>query len=302
MKILKADSAKLTEPIAVALGMFDGVHLGHQKIIEQAQAYAAEYGLKTAVVTLANHPRELTQGRAPSLLTDLEARLKLFERLAIDYVLVLDFTPDLMNTSAEEYLQKYLVDVLNSKFISIGYDHHFGHGREGSPKMLAEWCKQQGVELNVLEAFNFENYLVSSSVIRELIREGNISLANRLLGHKYFVLGEVVHGDGRGNQIGYPTANLKLSPGVRLPAHGVYAAEVELEAGTHKALVNIGTRPTFKTDDQLSVEVHILDFEGDLYDQILHLAFVDKIRDEIKFSSKEELIAQIEKDKECYTN
>lgn len=297
MQIIKGyHPNEIHEGTAVALGMFDGVHLAHQQIIKHAIDYAKKYNLKSAAITLTKHPRELIQGKAPALLTDLDSKLSLFEELGLDYVLLLDFDEALRAMAPGEYLQKYLIETLNSKFISVGYDHHFGKDRSAGPNFLRSWCEEHGLGLYVSEPVSVKDELVGSSRIREYIQEGNISKANLLLGRNYFVSGLVAEGDKRGSQIGFPTANIDLPAQVALPALGVYVAEIKILGEKHTAVVNIGKRPTFKDNDEPVVEAHILDFDKNIYGMKVELSFIDRLRDEIKFSSQEELIAQIEKD------
>ncbi len=285
---------------AVALGMFDGVHLGHKAVINKAIDYAKNNLIKSAVITLANHPRELTQGKSPKLITNLEERLILFESLGIDLVLVLNFDANLMNTSALEYLDNFLYKQLNAEFISTGYDHHFGKNREGNLSTLETWCLSKKISLNIEEALNINNEIISSSKIRELIKEGKIKDANLFLGHDFFIVSKVIHGDKRGSQIGFPTANLTSPESVVIPAAGVYSGDciVEDEKKIHRCAINIGHRPSFADDSDLTIEVHIIDFNENIYGKDLQVRFKDRIRDEKKFNSPEQLIEQIKQDLE----
>lgn len=289
---------------AVALGMFDGVHLGHKAVIGKALSYARSNDLKSAVITLANHPRELTQGKAPQLITRLEERLRIFEDLGIDQVLVLAFDQELMNTSAQEYLDKFLGKCLNVKFISTGYDHHFGKNRSGNIKLLESWCAAHKVALHEEQEFFFEGSKVSSSTIRHLLQDGDIKRANILLGHRFFMISKVIEGDKRGTKIGFPTANLEIYPEQIVPRIGVYAAQIKIEDDdkVYQAAVNIGYRPSFKNELELSIEAHILDFNRDIYGKTLELRFLDRIRGEKKFNSVDELVAQIKQDISVLTN
>jgi riboflavin kinase/FMN adenylyltransferase len=277
---------------SVALGIFDGVHLGHQSIIKAAQQEALERGLSSVILTFENHPRSLTINNSPSLITDFQTRLKLFKELGIDYVLAIKFSLEIMNMSPDEYLRSYLLGILNAKSVSVGYDHHFGKNRSGNVEFLKEFCKENGLSLTIKEAFKIDGDLVSSSRIREQLSTGNIKEANKLLGRNFTLRGTVIHGDGRGKELGFPTANLKISDELIKPKVGVYLAI----ANKHQCLVNIGYRPTFSDKQEISIEAHLLDFTGNLYNAELELEFIDKIRDEKKFSSKEELIKQIKED------
>jgi riboflavin kinase/FMN adenylyltransferase len=277
---------------SVALGIFDGVHLGHQSIIKAAQQEALDKGLKSVILTFENHPRSLTINNSPSLITDFQTRLKLFKELGVDYVLAIKFSLEIMNMSPDEYLRNYLLAILNAKSVSVGYDHHFGKNRSGNVEFLKEFCKENDLSLTIKEAFKIDGNLVSSSSIREQLSTGNIKEANKLLGRNFTLRGTVVHGDGRGKELGFPTANLKTSDEIIKPKPGVYLAT----ADKYQCLVNIGYRPTFTHKQELSIEAHLLDFTGNLYNAELELEFIDRIRDEKKFSSKEELIKQIKED------
>lgn len=277
---------------SVALGIFDGVHLGHQSIIKAAQQEALDRGLKSVILTFENHPRSLTINNSPSLITDFQTRLKLFKELSIDYVLAIKFSLEIMNMSPDEYLRNYLLAILNAKSVSVGYDHHFGRNRSGNVEFLKEFCKENDLSLTIKEAFKIDGDLVSSSRIREQLSTGNIKEANKLLGRNFTLRGTVIHGDGRGKELGFPTANLKISDELIKPKVGVYLAT----ANKYQCLVNIGHRPTFSDTQEISIEAHLLDFTGNLYNTELELEFIDKIRDEKKFSSKEELIKQIKED------
>ena len=285
---------------AVALGMFDGVHLGHKAVINKAIDYAKSKSIKSAVITLANHPRELTQGKSPQLITNLEERLIMFESLGIDLVLVLNFDANLMNTSALEYLDNFLYKQLNAEFISTGYDHHFGKNREGNLSTLETWCLSKNIVLNIEEALNINDEIISSSKIRELIKAGKIKEANLFLGHDFFIVSKVIHGDKRGTQIGFPTANLKNPESVVIPASGVYSGDciIDNEKKIYRCAVNIGHRPSFNNESDLTIEAHIIDFNEDIYGKNLQIRFKDRIRDEKKFNSPEQLIEQIKQDLE----
>jgi riboflavin kinase / FMN adenylyltransferase len=301
---------------SVALGIFDGVHLGHQSIIKAAHKEALKQGLSSAILTFENHPRSLTINNSPSLITDFPSRLKLFKELGIDYVLAIKFSLEIMNMSPDEYLKDYLLAILNAKSVSVGYDHHFGKNRSGNVEFLKEFCKEHNLSINVQEAFKIDGGLVSSSKIREQLSIGNIREANKLLGRNFTLKGTVIHGDGRGKELGFPTANLKISDKLIKPKVGVYLAVAKVisknlimnslsqnskkqfydENNKYQCLVNIGYRPTFSDNQELSIEAHLLNFTENLYDHELELEFIDKIRDEKKFSSKEELIKQIKED------
>lgn len=282
--------------------MFDGVHLGHRQVIEVAIKYAKQNSFKTAVITLKNHPRAFTQGKAPLLITNLDTRLALFEELGIDFALVLDFDENLMNTSAEEYLQKYLINILNVAFISTGYDHHFGKNRTGTPMMLENWAQSRSIPLKIVDAHKFNGKIISSSEIRDLITKGEILAANKMLGYDFMIISQVIEGDRRGRTLGYPTANLKLPADMVIPAKGVYVGNAEYQSKLYKAVMNIGTRPSFTDSVEVIIEAHLLDFHEDIYGKNLRLRLEKRIRDEKKFNSTQDLIEQIKLDIETSFN
>ena len=290
-RVLHQSQELFSSASSVALGIFDGVHLGHQSIIKAAQQEAFERGLSSVILTFENHPRSLTINNSPSLITDFQTRLKLFKELGVDYVLAIKFSLEIMNMSPDEYLRNYLLATLNAKSVSVGYDHHFGKNRSGNVEFLKDFCKENNLALTIKEAFKIDGDLVSSSKIREQLSTGNIKEANKLLGRNFTLRGTVIHGDGRGKELGFPTANLKISDELIKPKAGVYLAT----ANKHQCLVNIGYRPTFG-GKELSIEAHLLDFTENLYNAELELEFIDKIRDEKKFSSKDDLIKQIKED------
>lgn len=298
MQVLNKTSNKLPRKTAVALGMFDGVHIGHKTVIQQALDYAKANIVQSAVVTLANHPRKLTQGKAPDLITDLNTRLKIFEELGVDCVLILDFDKELMNTSAEDYLEKYLLNILNPEFISTGYDHHFGKNRGGSIEMLKIWTKNHHIKLVVVGEIDMDDEKISSSKIRDLIHLGKIKEANELLGHRFKIVSRVIKGKKQGQVLGFPTANLKLPEDTIVPATGVYSGRCSIEGfeNDYKCVVNIGYRPSFDDGNYKSIEVHILNFNQDIYGKDLNLEFEYKIRKEKKFNSLEDLKEQIKRD------
>ena len=308
MEIIEASSLSfgLKEKTAIALGMFDGVHLGHQKVISHAKEYAKEHGLKLGVITLKSHHKELTHRNlktksAPKLITNLETRLKVFESIGVDFALVIDFDLDFMNTSAEDYLSTYLKEKLNVAFISVGFDHHFGKNRSGNLESLRLWTKENQVELKIQEAFQIVDTIVSSSLIRQLLEHSQIKEVNEYLGYDFRYIAKIIHGEKKGRQLGFPTANLAIDPKVQLPANGVYKGyctivDSKYQGEIYNVAINLGHKPTIDSEKALSLEVHIPGFNDDIYGKKLDLRFIEKIRDEKKFDSIDELKLQIKKD------
>ncbi len=290
-----------TEGTGVALGVFDGVHLGHAEIIKKAVAFAKKNNFKSVVSTFCNHPHTEITGQAPKLLSSFEERLQLIEKLDVDAVLALEFDSKLRHMRAQDYFTKVLIECLSAKYISIGYDHKFGFNQEGTPDKLKEWGKKFGITINVNTPVNINDEPVSSTRIRKNIVAGQIKSANLLLGRYYSVAGNITQGLKRGTELGFPTANLMVPGDLITPAVGVYVGLLTILEGEKNQLpcvINIGHCPTFKDDNsELKVEAHILDFSfKELYGKKIKIEFIDRLRDEIKFNSKEELIDQIKKD------
>lgn len=289
---------------SIALGVFDGVHLGHVEIISNAVKYGKENKLTSIVVTFSNHPHTEITGQAPVLLSTFEERVKLIEKLGVDAVFALEFNSKLRHMSAKDYFTKILIDCLNSKFVSIGYDHKFGFNQEGNPDKLKEWGKKLGILIHVNSPVNINDEPVSSTRIRKTLSAGQVKSASKLLGRFYSIKGKVTQGLKRGTELGFPTANLMFPSGSVVPGVGVYAGFVKFLDEPVKdqkklpCVINIGHCPTFKEEtSELKVEAHILDFPfKELYNKNLEIEFVDRLRDEEKFSSKENLINQIKKD------
>lgn len=286
---------------SVALGMFDGVHLGHAEIIKNAINYAKKNNLTSVIATFSNHPHTEITGQAPKLLTSFEDRMELIKDLNVDCVLALEFDSKLRHLSAQDYFTKVLVDCLKAKFISIGYDHKFGFNQEGNPDKLKEWGKKLNITIHINNPVNIHDEPVSSTRIRKDITAGKVKPASLLLGRYYSLTGQVTQGLKRGTELGFPTANLMIQSEIVIPAIGVYVGFITILPSSSKKLpcvINIGHCPTFKEEtSELKVEAHILDFPyQELYNKKIKLEFIERLREEEKFNSKEELINQIQKD------
>ena len=238
----------LLEKSSIALGFFDGVHPGHQVVIGKAVEEAQRIGATAAVVTFTDHPRILTRGSSPMILTVIEQRLELFAKLGVEVTLALSFTEDLCKLTPREYVQMVLTDSLGARSISVGYNHHFGRDREGNPALLKVLGAEFGFEVHVAPMVLEDGLEVSSSRVRELIGEGDVETACRLLTHPFAIHGEVVHGEGRGRKLGFPTANMKLYEFQCVPKRGVYAGKARLRpTRILPCVINVGYRPTFKS-------------------------------------------------------
>ncbi|MCW3467426.1 bifunctional riboflavin kinase/FAD synthetase [Chitinophaga nivalis] len=284
----------------ITIGTFDGVHAGHRFIIQQLEQAAAHCGGETVIITFDPHPREVLLPKPNNirLLTTLPEKIALLERAGIHHLVVVPFTKAFSELSARSYLEDFLVARFKPHTIIIGYDHRFGHNREGGLELLEAEQKSYGFELIEIPQQVVHDLTVSSTKIRKSLQEGGSRLANELLGYTYFLSGTVVHGDKMGRQLGYPTANLHLTDERKLiPAEGIYAVWVRLndQENLLPAVMSIGFRPTFNGTD-LRLEVHLFDFNADIYDQQLTVYFVDYIRANEKFEDINALIKQMDKD------
>lgn len=288
---------------AVTVGVFDGVHLGHQALLRHLVEWAAEGGVDPVVVTFDVHPRTVLRGEGPALITTLEHRIGLLGRAGARGVVVLPFDRAMASWSPEEFVQRAFVDALRASRVLVGKNHHFGKDRKGDFALLSELGRAHGFEAREVE-LEVADDVISSTAIRERIAQGDLTGASELLGRPVSVLGRVVEGDRRGRQLGFPTANLDLQGSVR-PPNGVYVARARvtgdplaLGGPQVPAVVNIGRRPTFKPEGEAPlVEVHLLEPPAEeLYGRWLEVSFLARLRDERRFAGPAELVAQIGQD------
>ena len=281
--------------LSIALGFFDGIHIGHSAVLNSAVYYAKNNGVKSAVVTFENHPRCFFNKTEPEYILTKHEKLKIFENYGFDYVYFLKFDKNLAQLSADEYL-KFLHENFNPKAISTGFNHTFGKDKSGNADFLDKNQKQYGYEYFKQAPVTIDGETVSSSKIRENLRLGNIESANNMLGYNYFLEETVVEGEKIGRTIGFRTANLLYPKNMLKIANGVYSVEVEYNGQRFKGIANFGMRPSLGNTTVPILEVHILNFEKDIYGENLKVEFIKKIRDEKKFGSLEELKSQIAKD------
>ncbi len=283
--------------VSVAIGTFDGVHLGHQQVIRQAVADARQHEGLAVVVTFDRHPNSIVApDRVPPQIYSQPQKLRALASLGADATLVIPFTREFSALPAEDFIRALVQQLAPVQSVCVGSSFVFGRKRSGDVALL----QRLGAELNFvvhgLAAVALDGEMVSSTRIREALRAGEINRASQMLGREYALAGTVTHGDEVGRQLGFPTANLDAR-GLLVPPNGVYAAHARVAGAQHRAAVNIGTRPTLASAvPELRVEAHLLDFSGDLYGQEMELTFVAKLRDEQKFSSLQELQAQIARD------
>ncbi len=283
-----------------ATGFFDGVHLGHQKVLSAVRDKARELGKESQIVTFWPHPRSVLQQQAYDLrlLTSLQEKEMLFSSLGIDKITVLDFTREFSRLSTEQFLRQYLVEKCGVSHLVIGYDHRIGHDQGETQSQMIETCRRCGIETIRVEELVMDGQTISSTKIRRLLEEGNVVRAAEFLGRKYALKGVVISGNHLGRTIGFPTANLGLYNPLKLvPMNGVYAVDVLLRKEKYRGICNIGVRPTVNAGNNISIETHILDFDEDIYGLDLVVEFVGRIREEVKFPSLQALKAQLEKDK-----
>jgi len=285
----------------VTVGTFDGVHKGHRVIMNTVIEKAKSRDARSVIVTFDPHPREIINPGSAGikLLTTLEERCELLEDLGIDEMVVIPFDRDFSLLSSEEFIRDIIYEKIGVSEFVIGYDHHFGKDREGSIETVKKLGKELGFDVEVVKRQDVDEKPVSSTAIRKALSEdGNVELANEFLGRCYILNGTVIHGDKRGKKIGFPTANIKPEhPNKVIPKDGVYAVQVRYNGDFFGGMMNIGTRPTFEDDQKRTLEVNIFDFDQDIYGKTLQVRFLKRIRDELKFSGVDELIAQLQKDK-----
>jgi riboflavin kinase/FMN adenylyltransferase len=279
-------------PSAVALGAFDGIHLGHRAILGTAVAEARQGKLSALACTFDRHPMEVLQpDRAPLPITTLDERLELIAGTGIDTTVVIPFTPAVAGIEAKAFVQDVLVGTLKAREIVVGFNHRFGRGARGDAQLLEALAVPLGFRAHIVSALMVDGVAVSSSEIRSALQRGDLPAAARLLGRPYSIRGEVVRGAGRGRTLGFPTANVRTERPLGLPV-GVYVCRLQVAGREHQAVVNVGFRPTFGVNE-LAVEAHVLDFAGDLYEATVTLTFVRRLREERKFPSVDALKEQI---------
>ena len=280
---------------AVSIGVFDGVHRGHQQVLRELVKSATDQGLLAVAVTFDRHPLELVAPqRVPLMLTTVPQRLPIFEYLGIDLVGVLPFN-EVRQFSPDRFAELVLAEILSAQTVAVGADFRYGLNRRGNVESLQSEGERLGFEVKAVDLLTEHDGVLSSSRIRRLLAGGQVELATEALGRFYELAGVVVGGDRRGRVIGIPTANLEMAVGMARPGNGVYAAWSTVDDRTWPAVVNIGTRPTFG-GGAVTVEAHLLDFEGDLYGKNMGLRFVKRLRDEESFDSVQDLVAQIRRD------
>ena len=284
----------------VTVGTFDGVHFGHQKIIQRLQKIAKKNNGESVLLTFDPHPRKiLLKDRGLNLIHTIKEKINILENLGLDHLVIYPFTLEFSKFSAKRYIDELLIQKLGTHTLVIGYDHHFGNDREGNIDLLKKYEKSNPFYLEEIKAHEIEEIKISSTKVRSAIEKGNIHLVNDYCGHFYEFSGEVVRGNGIGKTIGTPTANIKLNSNEKIiPLDGVYAVVCQIKDANYKGIMNIGFKPTVDEGQKRTVEIHLFDYEKDIYGQELRTKVIERIREEVKFNSLKDLKSQILKDNE----
>lgn len=280
------------------IGYFDGIHLGHKKILNELVGQAQKKNGKSILITFWPHPRNiLNPNTSVELLLSNDDKQKLIEVIGIDYLYIIKFTKEFSKMSAHSFIQNFIVDKLNVSKLIIGYNHSFGHKREGNFLYLQKNNSKYNFEIQEVKKKEINDKLnISSSIIRDKVRDGKLDLANQMLGYKYYITGQVVKGDGIGIKINYPTANIMPENNSKLiPGNGVYVCKVNIENKNYQGMLNIGKRPTVNGKER-RIELHIFDFNTNIYGKNVKITLIKKIRDEIKFNNLDQLKHQLQKD------
>jgi len=283
----------------LTIGTFDGVHLGHQALLNRMKTLAQEVSGETVVLTFTPHPRTVLfpEDHGIQLLSDTQEKRKFLADCGIDHLVEFPFTMEFAKKSAFEYVRDLLVVGMNVHTVIVGYDHRFGRNREGNFQLLLEYADMFQFHVEEIPAQLVNESEVSSTKIRNAILVGNVEFAKQATGRNYVLSGTVVHGKGNGQKIGFPTANIKISDPLKLiPANGVYVVETNINGKNYRGAMNIGTRPTFELNGSRSLEVHVIGFHNNLYEQPLQVEFIRKLRDEQNFGSIDALKEQLAKD------
>jgi len=298
LKVHNSISSFPDKPSVVTIGTFDGVHIGHQKIIKRLITVSKEKQLDSVLLTFFPHPRMVLQKQLDiKLINTLEERKIILSNMGLNHLVVKEFTQEFSRLSAYDYVKNILVDELKAKYIIIGYDHRFGKNRSANIETLKEYGKEFDFEVEEISVQDIENVAVSSTKIRKALASGDIKTANRYLGYNFCLSGTVIKGKQLGNKLGFPTANIKPQESYKLiPKKGVYIVKSKIDNKTIYGMLNIGTNPTVDGTSK-SIEVHFFDFNQDLYGKTITVEFIDWLRDEHKFDSLEHLQIQLSKDK-----
>lgn len=289
-------NTKITKPTACCLGNFDGVHLGHQSLINVLLMNSQERNLESVILTFDPHPsRILNPCKCDPLILTLNQKERIIREFDIDHLIFAPFTQEFSKKSYEEFFYEVLVDKINAKVVVIGFDYKFGNKGEGNAKVLTELCLKNGIEPVILPPIMKDKKIISSTLVRDSVKAGDVKKAQSFMGRPFSVEGIVSKGDGVGSKLGFPTANISFKKDMLMPARGVYAVKVLWQGQVYKAVANVGNKPTFNGND-IKLEVHIIDFAKPLYGETIEVFFIDNLRKEVRFNKIEDLVKQVTKD------
>ncbi|MEO9869589.1 bifunctional riboflavin kinase/FAD synthetase [Ekhidna sp.] len=302
MKVFdQIDAFEKLDYSVVTIGTFDGIHLGHQAILKKLIEDARDHNGKSVLITFWPHPRFILSKNENKLklLTTFDEKVDLLDELGVDIVLKIAFTPEFSNSSADQFVKDILVDKVGTKQLFIGYNHHFGNNREGNIDFLRKVAPTYDFKVNEISKQEIDHVGISSTKIRDTLESGEIHLANSLLGRNYSITGRVVDGNKQGRSIGFPTANIEIAEAYKLlPADGSYAVRVTVKKNVYKGMLNIGFKPTVDGSKR-TIEVHLFNFEQNIYTEEIKVEFIKALRKELKFNSIDDLKIQLNKDKEA---
>ena len=285
----------------VSVGTFDGLHQGHRRILGTMKKMAKEIGGETLVFTFDPHPRSVLAPKDNNLrlLTTKSEKIELLKNAGIDHLVFFPFSKEFSSISFLDFVRNILIGKLNAAHLILGFDHHFGRGREGNFESLKQYASEMNLGITRVEALRYNTFKIGSTEIRKSITEGELETANNFLSYPYTLIGKVVYGKQLGRTIGFPTANVQPEPLKLIPGFGVYAVWVEYKNAIYKGMLNIGVKPTVdKVAGEPTIEVNILGFEGDLYGETIMISFIKKIRNEIRFNGLPQLVDQLKKDRD----
>ncbi len=286
-------------PIGLTIGNFDGVHAGHRQLLEKIRLECQKNNLSFVVVTFIPHPQKILQPEKERfLLNSYEKRRELLSALGVNYLVELKFTRDFSTLPPETFMKNHLFNYEGLRNFYLGYDFAFGANKQGGHDLATEICRPRGINVEIQPKFELSGQVVSSTSIRELLLGGKVDEATKYLGRTFHLEGVVIKGEGRGKKIGFPTANIQVSPDLIVPQNGVYVTRTRYQNMTYQSVTNIGFNPTFKEGRQVHIETNIFDFDTDIYGEQLEIEFITKLRDEKKFPTVNDLIDQIRTDVE----
>lgn len=284
--------------LAITIGNFDGVHLGHRDFLNTIKKDCQKTKAKLLVVTFVPHPSQILRPKSCFLINSYSERRELLESCGVDYLFEIDFDRDFSTLSPESFLDKFIFSHKNIFKIFLGYDFSFGANKSGTHSLVKKICEKKNINLILQSEFKLDGIQISSTTVRKFIQEGDVENSNKLLGRKFFLSGRVIKGQGRGRQIGFPTANMEFSRESVIPSLGVYITETSIGGMNYHSVTNIGNNPTFNSGNEIHLETHLLNFSRDIYGEVVRVSFIKKLRNEVKFKSVNELIFQINSDLE----